>query len=337
MKLNFPLHEVEVEQPLDSVESEGVGVAVLYRDEELLRRFLSGRRLNRSTRAVYRAAVRSFATLVGVPLEEAGRHEFREWYVRASSRGLEASTITSYAARLGRVLEHALVDRGHSRRDARDRVAEAMGDVPLADLRREERHRRSGREKLVSPEEFDALLGEARHPRARALVAVLRESGCRKGELLGLRVRDVTFEATHAEMRVLGKTGERTIPLVRSVMALEAWLDAHPDPRPKAPLFATVFRGEIRTMDSSSPNRLLEDLCQRAGLRPIHPHMLRHTRLTELAAAGVGEYVLKSFAGWTTDSKAASWYIHLSGRTHIPTILRLEGKVLQEDRKEAEG
>jgi len=329
--------ESQGEQPLASAESDSVRVVVLYRDEKLLRRFLSGRRLKRSTRGVYRAAVRSFNTLVGVPLEEAGRPEFREWYVRASSRGLEASTISSYAARLKRVLEYALADQGHSRRDARERAAEAMEEIPVVDLRREQRHRRSGREKLVSPEEFDALLGEARHPRALGLVAVLRESGCRKGELLSLRVRDVEFKPTHAEIRVLGKTGERTIPLVRSVGYLKAWLDAHPDPRPGTPLFATVWRGEVRRMDGNTPNRLLRDLCRRAGLRPIHPHMLRHTRLTELAVAGVGEYVLKSFAGWTSDSKAASWYIHLSGRTHIPTILRLEGKVLEEAGQEAEG
>jgi hypothetical protein len=53
--------------------------------------------------------------------------------------------------------------------------------------------------------------------------------------------------------------------------------------------------------------------------------MIRHTKLTELARAGVGEYVLKRFAGWTPNSKMAAKYIHLSGQDHIPAILRLEG------------
>jgi len=217
-----------------------------------------------------------------------------------------------------------MTTQGHSKREAQERFERISSGIPKADLQRRVRLSRPGREKLIAPEEMEALLEEAEHPRVKALIAVLRESACRKGELIGMRIKDVGFEPTHAELRVLGKTGERTVPLVRSVPALEAWLDVHPDPRPGAPLFATVVSGEVRRMEEHTPNTLLSDLCRRAGLRHIHPHMFRHTRLTELAAAGVGEYVLKSFAGWTSDSNAAARYIHLSGRTHIEAILRAD-------------
>ena len=115
------------------------------------------------------------------------------------------------------------------------------------------------------------------------------------------------------------------MPLVRSVPALTEWLDAHPRPRPGAPLFATVWRGQVGWMSESAPNKLMDRLCTRAGVRHIRPHMWRHTRLTEWARAGVGEYMLKSLAGWTPDSRMAAKYIHLSGRDHIPAVLRLEG------------
>jgi len=138
-------------------------------------------------------------------------------------------------------------------------------------------------------------------------------------------MKDLTHRRDYSELRVLGKTGERTLPLTRSVPVLQDWLEAHPDPRPGAPLFATVFDGDVRFMNLRSPNKAFERICLRAGIRRIRPHMIRHTKLTELARAGVGEYVLKKFAGWTPNSKMAAKYIHLSGRDHIPAILRLEG------------
>ena len=86
-------------------------------------------------------------------------------------------------------------------------------------------------------------------------------------------------------------------------------------------------------MDDHTPNKLMRELSERCGIRHTYPHMLRHTRLTELAAAGIGEYVLKSFAGWTPDSDMAARYIHFSGRTHIPAILRLEGVEVDASRR----
>ena len=326
------------EQGLEKIDRKGSeGALSLFRNQSLLERYLSGRRLAKTTRDSYGTSLKSFNDLVGVPLEEAGRHDLEEWFARASSKGLAASSIHLYAYRLRNLLEYALVARGLNRRDAVIRLGEAMEGVPLLDLRREMRLRQPGREKLVRPHEVSALMNTAKHPRTQALIAVLFESGCRKGELVGLRVGDVSFGKNYAEIRVLGKTGERTIPLVRSIKYLKAWMEAHPDPRPNAPLFATIVSGSIRRMSIKTPNRLLYDLCERADLRRITPHMLRHTRLTELARKGLGDYQLKSFAGWTPDSKMAARYIHLSGRAHIPAVLAADGLISKHDEEEAEG
>jgi len=298
---------------------------VLQENEVLLERYLSGRRLAAGTRESYGSALRSFSKLMGAPLSRAGRDEFEEWFRQADALGLQASTIMVYASRLRKLKEQALVWTGLSRVAAKARVMIVLEGVPLADLYREAKLQERWLDKLLTLEELGALIREARHPRARALLPVAYETACRKGELLAARVRDVTFGEAYSTIRVFGKTGQRTLPLVRSVPALEAWVEAHPDPRPRAPLFATVVAGEVRRMGDKTPNKLMEDLGMRAGIRHTYPHQLRHTRLTELAAAGVGEFVLKSFAGWTPDSDMAARYIHFSGRTHIPAILRLEG------------
>ena len=62
--------------------------------------------------------------------------------------------------------------------------------------------------------------------------------------------------------------------------------------------------------------------------------MLRHTKLTELAEMGLGEFQMKQFAGWTANSKMPQRYIHMSGRSHIPAVLLLQGiEVEKQDKK----
>ena len=295
------------------------------RNRVLLDGFLGDRRLSGSSRDGYRAALLSFGDHVEVPLEEAGELDLRAWYRNVNSRGFAASTIALYAYYIENLLRYALRRRGLNRSEAGARTEAIMEGVPLADLRREMKFRAEFRESLILPHEFSAMWEATGSPRLRAFIAVDYDSACRKGELLTARIRDLTHRREYSELRVLGKTGERTLPLTRSVPVLLDWLEAHPEPRPGAPLFATVFDGDVRFMNLRSPNKAFERACLRAGVRRIRPHMIRHTKLTELARAGVGEYVLKKFAGWTPNSKMAAKYIHLSGRDHIPAILRLEG------------
>jgi len=298
---------------------------VLYRNQVLLDDFLADRRLSSSSEDGYRAALTSFSENVVVPLGEAGELDMRTWYRKVSAKGLTASTIAIYAYYVENALYYALRGRGLGKSEAKVRTEAIMEGVPLVDLRREMRLRSEFREMLILPEELSAMWRVVESPRVKAFIAVDVDSACRKGELLSARVRDLTHRSEYSELRVLGKTGERTLPLTKSVPVLMDWLKAHPDPRPGAPLFATVYDGDIRFMNDRSPNKAFERICLRAGIRRIRPHQIRHTTLTDLARAGIGEYVLKKFAGWTPNSKMAAKYIHLSGQDHIPAILRLQG------------
>lgn len=312
----FRHHKVDVSRALGDV---------LYRNQVLLDDFLADRRLSDSSEDGYRAALGSFSESVVMPLEEAGELDMRTWYRKVNALGLAASTIALYAYYIDSTLYYALRRRGLTKSEAKVRTEAIMEGVPLVDLRREMRFRSEFRENLIAPQEFSAMWGVVDSPRLKAFIAVDYDSACRKGELLSARIKDLTHRPEYSELRVMGKTGERTLPLTKSVPILMDWLEAHPDPRPGAPLFATVSDGDIRFMNDRSPNKAFERICLRAGIRQIRPHMIRHTKLTELALSGVGEYILKKFAGWTANSKMAAKYIHLSGRDHIPAILRLEG------------
>jgi integrase len=68
-------------------------------------------------------------------------------------------------------------------------------------------------EELLTEEDVKKLIDAAENPRDRALIAVLYESGCRIGELLSLRVRNVSFDRYGAFLIVSGKTGSRRVAL----------------------------------------------------------------------------------------------------------------------------
>ncbi len=301
-----------------------VDVSAAARNQRLLDGYVGLRALSPASVEGYTSALASFTRHAEAPLEEAGELDVAAWF-RGARAQLRASTIIVYAVYLEELIRFSLRGRGLGKKVAKERAAAIMEGVPILDLRREVRRHCEFREMLILREEEAALWEAAAWPRAKAYMAVSRDTACRKGELISARVMDLTHHDGYSVLRVLGKTGERTMPLVRSVPVLMDWLEAHPRPTPGAPLFATVWRGEVRFMDEYAPNKLMWRLCLRAGLRQINPHMWRHTRLTEWARAGVGEYTLKSLAGWTPDSKMAARYIHLSGRDHVRTVPSREG------------
>ena len=83
-------------------------------------------------------------------------------------------------------------------------------------------------EDLLTEEEVRRLAEKAEHPRDRAFVQVLCESGCRIAELLTLRIKNVHFDSYGAILHVTGKMGDRRIRVVASAPALASWLDIHP-------------------------------------------------------------------------------------------------------------
>ena len=93
-------------------------------------------------------------------------------------------------------------------------------------------------EDLLTEDEVKRLADAAEHPRDRALVQVLFESGCRIAELLTLRIKNVHFDGYGAVLHVVGKMGDRRVRIVASAPSLASWLDIHPKRSdPECPLW----------------------------------------------------------------------------------------------------
>lgn len=111
-----------------------------------------------------------------------------------------------------------------------------------------------------------------------AILQLLLQAGLRVGEVVGLKVDDVTIHQRSGHVRVrLGKGGkEREVPLNASVRrAISVHLATREHPEPSEPLFLSQ-QGE--GLAQRSVQLILSTLSRRAKLeRAATPHTLRHT------------------------------------------------------------
>jgi integrase/ribosomal protein L40E len=178
-------------------------------------------------------------------------------------------------------------------------------------------------EYLITEEEFNKLFNATDDIQERLLIGLLYESGSRIGEILSLQIKNVSFNNYGAKLVLKGKTGQRVIPIVWFANLLRQFIEAHPfKDNPEAFLFYYKnSKGQVVPLTYPVFRMRLKRLCKKVGInKRIHPHLFRHTRLTELAKE-LPEQILKQIAGWVPDSKMAQTYLHLSMRDVEESLL----------------
>ena len=184
-------------------------------------------------------------------------------------------------------------------------------------------------DELLNKDDIWKLIKACYNVRDKAVISVLWESGCRVGELLGMRIKSVQFDDKGAVIIVHGKTGSRRLRLVSSVPHLSNWLEHHPrKDDPEAPLWISIgSKSHAEQVMYHCLNARLRKIAKRAGIKKkVNPHMFRHSRATDLANL-LTEAQMKKYFGWTKDSKMVGIYVHLSGRDVDEAILRIHGKL----------
>ena len=189
------------------------------------------------------------------------------------------------------------------------------------------RSRKKLPKQLLNIDDVKKLAEHTDNLRDRCLVFCLYETGCRIGELLGVKIKDVDNDQYGTRLTVLGKTGSRKIRVIASAPAINNWLLDHPRrDDSEAFLFCGIWskkRGE--ELDYQTIRVMLHKLGKKANIKkPINPHHWRHSRATELAKR-LTEAQLCEYMGWVQGSQEASTYVHLSGRDTEDAILAMHG------------
>jgi integrase len=177
---------------------------------------------------------------------------------------------------------------------------------------------RSQRGRIASPAEAERLL--AALPAAdRALWATALYAGLRRGELMGLRWRDVDLARgvlhverawdpnEHVMVAPKSRAGERNVPIPAAVRAFLAprKLASATDPE------LLVFGVGGRPFSATSVTERAHRLWRAAGLEPIGLHGCRHTFASLMIAAGVNAKALSTFMGHANISITLDRYGHL--------------------------
>jgi len=178
---------------------------------------------------------------------------------------------------------------------------------------------------MLTENDIKRLVDAAEHPRDRAFVTILYESGCRIEEIMNLKIKDIDPFEYGLTLTVKGKTGMRIVRVISSVPYLKRWLNEHPFKHdPNALLW--VSRDKRASLITYNRIRhILNQLKEKAKLnKKVNPHNFRHSRATYLANF-LTEAQMCEFFGWTQGSDMPGVYVHLSGRDVDSALLKTYG------------
>lgn len=199
---------------------------------------------------------------------------------------------------------------------------------------------RIGEGKAARSDEVAEVLAAARYkPRDRAIVWLLVQSGCRAGDVAGLRLDRLDLSNCRAVVDGKGDK-RRTIHFeTETAEALAAWLAVRPAVAHACVFTSTRGKGPLT---SASVSQIVRRLCRTAGLdRALGAHSLRHFVGMTLARNRVAPAVIQQYLGHSNilttmgycaaveeeDLKAAGRL--LSAKKQTP-VLRLEPRRARE-------
>ncbi len=136
---------------------------------------------------------------------------------------------------------------------------------------------------LRTDENVKSIVAAAKTPFERALIMTIYDGALRIAEIMSMQVDDVDFDDGY--LKITRKGGEETrIPVSNvTLKALKKYIGNQ--------------KGRIFTHPYWRLNYAIRKLGNRAGVKKLTPHQLRHARATDLRRRGVALEDIKDFLG----------------------------------------
>ena len=178
-------------------------------------------------------------------------------------------------------------------------------------------------EELLTEDEILSMLKECDNVRDQLMISLFYDTAGRISEVLDLDEDDIHTDSYGLYVIVNGKTGMRRIRLHVSEPYVHRYLQK---PVKGKPLLSTA-NGRI---SESQTRRILRKWAEKASIeKRIHPHLFRHTKLTEMAK-GMTDAQLRIYAGWENTSIMTGTYVHLSGADIDKKQLEMYGMAIDD-------
>jgi integrase/recombinase XerD len=166
--------------------------------------------------------------------------------------------------------------------------------------------------RVLEPGDVNAFLAALRTRRDRAMVEAMLLGALRRCEVLGLRLGDLRPGARRVFIAE-GKGGhQRIVPISGRFFATVADYLASERPQSSTDRLFVVLKGPRRgqPLSAAGLDEIVSGARQRAGIRQLTCHQLRHTCLTRLREAGMALEALQAQAGHRS-IESTRIYLHL--------------------------
>ena len=258
------------------------------------RRHLVAQRMSPATLSTYGTSVRQLARFLaerGMPTSPVAiTREHVEAFITDLLERWKPTTAHNRYRALGSFFRW-LVDEGEIRSSPMDRMKPPrLPETPPPVLREAELKR------LLAACSADKTFAGRRD---EAILTAFIDTGCRRGELLGLTLDDVDLDA--GTLRVVGKGSRTRLVAIgpSTVRIVDRYLRARLKQRDAS--IAALWLGKKGPLHESGLAELVRDRGREAGLPGrVHPHMFRHSFAHHALAAGMQEGDLMALAGWRT-------------------------------------
>lgn len=181
--------------------------------------------------------------------------------------------------------------------------------------------------------------------RDKLMLMLSRDTGVRRGELLGLHFVDVQDIDSTGRIYIVRRNNpngawvkglERTIPILHNLKAIQDVLRAYllEEYPPQAEqlghgmLFVNLEGKHIgQPVSLARYSKLFEQLYSRTGIKS-YPHLLRHTFATRMLQKGYEDYYVQQLLGHRSISTTRDIYSHVLDELDLYALMRQEDECL---------
>lgn len=182
------------------------------------------------------------------------------------------------------------------------------------------------RDRYTSLEHIQKFIDSCESLEERAFFAVLWEGDLRTSEALALTRNDTQVFEDRILLYVQGKTGERTVPILRKGKAFPlgsySLLLEHVGNMKGNRLWTMVAYNQAQYR--------MKKIRAKAGMPWLHLHLFRKSRFTYNNEIGVPYTHACSFGGWVPYSKVTQRYLLAHGEHLIPSFRKANGLEVEE-------
>lgn len=259
----------DLKETLEGYSVEAIGTDYAAADDDILKAFIDAKTVEgRSDKTVnrYSFILEKFIDAVGLPADKITADHIRSYLVTEKDRGLSGRSLEGVrqiiSAFFGWSSKEGLIKKN------------PMGNIGAIKYKKEIKT-------PFSELEMDRIKQGCKNKRDRAIVYFLESTGCRVGEVCGLKRDAIDFQ--NREVKVLGKGNKERIVYMSELACsvVKEYIDSRSD------TYAGLFVGQNGDLTPSGLRQILHTIEKRCGVENVHPHRFRRTLATKLIDRGM--------------------------------------------------